>query len=91
MVAIGWSAWVFVLVGLLYERRMRGPWTGGMMLLFAASGLLSQVICLGTLVSVLDDPGAGRVLLIGSGVGAIALIGIVVLVRLMDSRTTEPP
>lgn len=79
IVAIGWSAWMFVLAGLLADRRARGPWTFGRVLPFVASAVLTQMVCYWTLSTVLGDPGATRMLLVGSGIGVVVLIVLAIL------------
>ena len=79
IVAIGWSAWMFVLAGLLADRRARGPWTFGRALPFVASAVLTQMVCYWTLSTVLGDPGATRMLLVGSGIGVVVLIVLAIL------------
>lgn len=87
MIVIGWSSWLFVLIGLLIDRRETGRWAFTRVLLFMMPAVLSQAVCYWTLSSVLGDPGASRVLLIGSGVGALVLsVALVVFGRRPDPR-----
>jgi len=87
IVAIGWSAWMFVLAGLLADRRARGPWTFGRVLPFVAFGLLTQMVCYWTLGTVLSDLGAARMLLVGAGIGVVVITVLVILLHQRFARS----